>query len=286
MNLRKIYNEQGYIPSIFGIETRKANYLLSDFEFNKKFAYKNHCIEKEFIYKPHLLIKSFNETIYNKNILKAVKTILGPNVVCWNSLLFYKSTNNFVSFHQDLKYWEFDNSNCLTVSLALTNSNIENGCLTVVPKSHKKNFYHKMSPDGQENNMLVYSQTIETKGMRKTPLILNPGEFSIHHGDLVHGSFPNKTRKPRVLFSIRYCTSDNKSKIYKTASYKSRKLNNFIKEPAVRKNFNRDSLEFREKLLKYLYIHYANQIFKKYNLSFLSPLAGNFLLRKLYHMFN
>ena len=94
---------------------------LSDFEFNKKFAYKNRCIEKEFIYKPHLLIKSFNETIYNKNILKAVKTILGPNVVCWNSLLFYKSTNNFVSFHQDLKYWEFVNSNCLTVSLALTN---------------------------------------------------------------------------------------------------------------------------------------------------------------------
>ena len=45
MNLRKIYNEQGYIPSIFGIETRKANYLLSDFELNKKIAYKNHCID-------------------------------------------------------------------------------------------------------------------------------------------------------------------------------------------------------------------------------------------------
>ena len=91
-----------------------------------------------------------------------------------------------------------------------------------------------MSSDSQENNMLVYSQTIETKGMRKIPLTLIQRIFN-SSWNLVHGSFPNKTRKPRVLFSIRYRTSDNKSKIYKTASYKSRNLNNFIKEPAVKK---------------------------------------------------
>jgi ectoine hydroxylase-related dioxygenase (phytanoyl-CoA dioxygenase family) len=286
MNLKKKYNDQGYIPSIYGIDANEADNLLMDFEFNKKLAVKYNCIEKEFIYKPHLLIKSFNDTIYNENILKAVKEILGSNIVCWNSLLFYKIKNKFVSFHQDLQYWKFDNSNCLTVSLALTDSNLENGCLTVVPKSHKENFNHKMSTENQGDNMLVFSQTIETKDMEKMPLILKAGEFSIHHGDLVHGSFPNKTPLPRVLFSIRYCTTDNKSKIYKTASYQDDRLTNFVKEPIVKENFSKESIEFREKILKYLYAHFAKQKFKKYNLKFLSRFAGNYILRKIYYFFN
>ena len=44
--------------------------------------------------------------------------------------------------HQDQNYWGINKNKALNVSLALTESNIENGCLRLLPKSHLKDFTH------------------------------------------------------------------------------------------------------------------------------------------------
>ena len=49
---------------------------------------KNLILEHKF--KTHLLFKEINELIRNKEILDVAEKFIGPNILCWNSIIFYK----------------------------------------------------------------------------------------------------------------------------------------------------------------------------------------------------
>ena len=103
--------------------------------------------------------------------------------------------------------------------------------------------------------MLASNQKVDIKNLPKPfPFILSPGEFTIHHGDTLHGSYSNNTSTPRVLFAIRYAALSNPSKIYKHGvffqKYKNKETKNFKKLPNFRKNFDAKSIFLREKLLQ------------------------------------
>jgi len=251
-NLKKIYDNQGYLYKFRAIKQNEAKYIYHKFnqQYSKK---KSGIINEEFVYKPHLILKSFFDLTENKKILKVVKKILGEKIVLWNSLIFYKKTKNFVSFHQDLQYWKFKNSNCLTVSLALTHSGINNGCLHVIPGSHKKKYIHKKS-FRDKYNLLGSNQNVELRNFEKpVPFILKPGEFTVHHGNILHGSYANKASSPRALFAMRFASFENSSKIYKYANYlfdTRNKKKYFIELPRCNKDYDNECLKYRELLIK------------------------------------
>ena len=134
------YEKYGYVTGLRGLADAQAQELLGSFERNRSAATKHGLLSDELIYKPHLFLHDFNEIISEPRITDPVKQILGPDIVCWTTMLFYKQKNQFVGFHQDLKYWRFKDQRCLTVSLALTVSNESNGCLRVIPGSHVNDF--------------------------------------------------------------------------------------------------------------------------------------------------
>ena len=251
-NLKKIYNNQGYLYKFRAIKNNEAKYIFN--KFNQLYFKKNSgIINEELVYKPHLILKSFFDLTENKNILKVVKKILGEKIVLWNSLIFYKKKKNFVSFHQDLQYWKFKNSNCLTVSLALTHSDIDNGCLQVIPGSHKKKYNHKKR-FRDKYNLLGSNQNVELSNYEKPiPFILKPGEFTVHHGNILHGSYANKLSSPRALFAMRFASYENSSKIYKYANYlfdTPNKKKYFIELPRCIKDYDDECLKYRELLIK------------------------------------
>jgi ectoine hydroxylase-related dioxygenase (phytanoyl-CoA dioxygenase family) len=43
---------------------------------------------------------------------------------------------------------------------------------------------------------------------RAVPLVLHPGQMSLHHVDTIHGSEPNRSGEPRVGFTIRFAHAD------------------------------------------------------------------------------
>jgi ectoine hydroxylase-related dioxygenase (phytanoyl-CoA dioxygenase family) len=54
-----------------------------------------------------------------------------------------------------------------------------------------------------DNNILTRGQAIKSVDQSKTvDLILKPGEMSIHHGAIIHGSQPNKSNQRRIGFSL------------------------------------------------------------------------------------
>lgn len=157
-------------------------------------------------HKPHLYLTFLNELIHHPRILDAVEDVLGPNLLCWSTSFFIKEADNagFVSWHQDATYWGLSSPDVMTVWVAFTPANLLNGCMMFMPGSHNGQLEHVDTFD--KNNLLSRGQEIavkvdEDKGV---PVILNPGQASLHHVLLAHGSAPNKSADRRIGFAIRY----------------------------------------------------------------------------------
>ncbi len=157
--------------------------------------------------KPHLLFPWLNELIRTPRILDAVEDVLGsPDILCWAGAFFAKEAGDggFVSWHQDATYWGLSSPDVVTAWVALTPSTVESGCMKVVPGTHLRQVEHKDS--FHENNLLTRGQEIavEVNEADAVDVVLQPGEFSLHHVLLVHGSEPNRAKLPRIGYAIRY----------------------------------------------------------------------------------
>ena len=128
----------------------------------------------------------------------------------WSGGLFIKEANSskVVTWHQDLNYWGLDEVNEVTAWVALSPSNIANGCMRFVPGSHQRSLVpHKDTFD--ENNLLSRGQeiTVDVNDADGVNVILEPGQASLHHGHLFHASGPNTTDQRRVAAAIRFIST-------------------------------------------------------------------------------
>lgn len=157
--------------------------------------------------KIHLLVPSFADLVGHPAILDAVESILGPNILCWGSGFFAKTPNDarYISWHQDSTYWDLSSADVLTAWLALTPSTPENGCMQVIPGSHRlEQMPHRDT--FAAGNLLSRGQEIAVAVDRSQAVnvVLKPGELSLHHVRIFHGSEPNTGARRRVGFAIRY----------------------------------------------------------------------------------
>ena len=156
----------------------------------------------------HLTFMVLDELAHNPIILDAVEDLIGTDFSLWSSVMFIKnpSTKHFVSLHQDATYMGMTSNDFLTPWIALTPSTEEMGCMAMIPGSHKQNILpHQDTFD--ENNILTRGQVVKDVDEKKAVnLILKPGEMSIHHGAVIHGSKPNKSKQRRIGFALQsYC---------------------------------------------------------------------------------
>lgn len=164
-------------------------------------------------FKLHLLVGWLADIVCNKTVLDIVEELLGPNILCWSSDFFIKPAHDpgFVSLHQDTTYAGLTpHDGIVNVWLAFTPSTVSNGCLQVVPGSHQLGqIPHLNTVD--ENNMLFFGQTAQleqAETQRIVDIELQPGEASLHHMAIVHGSQPNPSDIPRVGYVLRYIRPD------------------------------------------------------------------------------
>lgn len=143
------------------------------------------------------------------SVLEPVKAILGPDILVWNASFFIKEpgTRDFISWHQDLTYWGLSEAHEVTAWVALSASTIESGCVKFVPGSHTSSIVEHRDTF-HENNLLSRGQEIavEVDERDAVNVELQPGEMSLHHGQVFHGSFPNGSGDRRIGLAIRYIT--------------------------------------------------------------------------------
>lgn len=156
--------------------------------------------------KCHLLFTWVDELIRHPTILDAVEDLIGPDILCWGTSFFTKEprTTDYVSWHQDATYWGLSEPNIVTAWLAFSRSVPDNGCMRVIPGSHTRQIPHVDTFASE--NMLSRGQevAVEVDEREAVDIVLDPGEFSLHHVLIVHGSGPNRSDDRRIGLAIRY----------------------------------------------------------------------------------
>jgi ectoine hydroxylase-related dioxygenase (phytanoyl-CoA dioxygenase family) len=109
-------------------------------------------------------------------------------------------------WHQDGEPWRdrLGGAAATTLWIALDPSTVENGCLRVIPSSHRLPL-QRLRPNtavasifGVELDPALVDETAALD------VVLDPGDVSVHHPNLVHGSGPNRSDRPRVALAVRY----------------------------------------------------------------------------------
>jgi non-haem Fe2+, alpha-ketoglutarate-dependent halogenase len=162
--------------------------------------------QKQLKIKAHVAAPWIVALARNKNILDAVESLIGPDIMLFGTSMFSKKARDvrFVSWHQDAAYYGLDPQEEVTCWVGLTDADIENGCMRVMPGSHLgADAVHEETYDPQ--NMLGRGQTIH--GIDNSKAVYMPvkaGQFSMHHERTIHGSMPNPSNRRRVGISFFY----------------------------------------------------------------------------------
>lgn len=157
--------------------------------------------------KPHLAFTWANRLVRDPRILDVVEDLLGPDLLVWGSSFFIKEPHDpaYISWHQDSTYWGLSHPDIVTAWVALSVSDAPNGAMKVLPGSHLRDqLPHKDT--FAENNLLTRGQEVAVEVNEKDTVMmpLQPGEMSLHHVRIVHGSEPNRANYRRLGFAIRY----------------------------------------------------------------------------------
>ena len=156
--------------------------------------------------KPHLLYPWMDQLVRHPAILDAVEDVLGPNLFCWGSQFFTKNARDgsYVSWHQDGTYWGLSSPDVVTAWVALTPSQPQNGCMRVIPGTHRSQVPH--ADTFAQSNLLSRGQEIAVSVdlAKAVDVVLQPGQMSLHHVLIFHGSEANSSDMRRIGFAIRY----------------------------------------------------------------------------------
>jgi ectoine hydroxylase-related dioxygenase (phytanoyl-CoA dioxygenase family) len=159
----------------------------------------------------HLFLRWVHDIAVQPRVLDAIEGVLGPDILVWSSQWFAKMPHDraFVSWHQDATYWGLTPPNVCTGWIALSVSDTSNGCLRVVPGTHRGALLPQRETHGADN-MLSRGQEIavEVDESQAVELVLRPGELSLHHVGIVHGSGPNDSDVARIGLAVRYISPD------------------------------------------------------------------------------
>jgi non-heme Fe2+,alpha-ketoglutarate-dependent halogenase len=162
-------------------------------------------------HKSHLLFTWLAELVRHPRVLDAIEDLYGPDLLCWSSNFFIKESETpaFVSWHQDSTYWGLSKPDVVSAWVAFTAADRTNGAMRVIPGSHKRDQIPHRDTFAK-HNLLTRGQEIavEVDEREAVTIELEPGEMSLHHVRLVHGSPPNLSGDRRIGFAIRYVPTD------------------------------------------------------------------------------
>ena len=205
------YQREGVVFPFRILDTEKAIQLADHCSVLR--SRMGHWVASPQISKPHLVSRAMADVIRNETLLDAVESIIGPDILCWTVTVFAKppKSGGYVGWHQDRTYWGLSpEEQVVTAWLALTDAHCDNGCMSVLRGSHLQgNRDHEIVPNTE--NILLSGQEVAIERHEKDDLVhveLDPGEASIHHSKVVHGSNPNQSDRPRVGLSIQYISAD------------------------------------------------------------------------------
>jgi ectoine hydroxylase-related dioxygenase (phytanoyl-CoA dioxygenase family) len=142
----------------------------------------------------------FHDLLWNPAFTVPASQLLDGAVRFWHDQIFYKPAHHggVVIWHQDYSYWTRTEPVAhLTCWIGLDDSTRENGCVHYVPGSHRWNLLPRAAFANDMDTIQTFLSAEQQKGFKPVAIELKKGECSFHHPLMVHGSFENRTERPR-----------------------------------------------------------------------------------------
>ena len=213
-DIGKTYAEDGVLPKI-NIFTRSEITIFRE-AFNELEAEEGREKCQIGLQARHLDREFIWQLSADPRILDVMEQAMGPDILILSTHFFCKypdpSGTHFVAWHQDVTYWGLEPPTAHTAWIAIDDSDVENGCMRVIPGSQRDGLVlHSKSE--QEGNLLSINQEIPDKLVDTTKAIdleLTAGQMSVHDGQLFHASMPNTSNRRRCGLTVRFIPPEAK----------------------------------------------------------------------------
>jgi ectoine hydroxylase-related dioxygenase (phytanoyl-CoA dioxygenase family) len=139
-------------------------------------------------------------------IVDCVAEILGPDLDCFQSQFIFKNPGVIGQpWHQDSYYFRFNRQPQVGVWVALSRATLENGCLWVLPGSHKGPI-HAHVPDRRPAANRAYTEIVDQDDSAREPALMQPGDVLFFHSYLMHMSTDNVADERRAAMVYHYAS--------------------------------------------------------------------------------
>lgn len=153
---------------------------------------------------------AFKRFIEDPRLLEVVGALLGPQLDCFLSQFIFKHPGAWGQpWHQDAHYFPFDDAPQVGLWLAVTQATLENGCLHVVPGSHREPV-HTHVPDRRPGANFGYMEIVDYDMSAEVPVRLETGDLLVFHSQLMHGSTDNRSDEIRATMVFHCARSGTK----------------------------------------------------------------------------
>lgn len=199
---RSRYSEEGYVifrdvldPELLAEANRHVDWLLE----------RNPDLQPEDL--GHELARNdpfWIRLVSDPRLVDIGEMFLGPDLALFATHYICKPplTGRRVSWHQDGAFWPLEPVEVITLWVAITDSTPENGCLRLVPGSHRSQLSEMRESSG--DNVLSAEIAVDVDESEAVDLVLAPGDVSVHHPAMHHASEPNTSDRWRRGLTIRY----------------------------------------------------------------------------------
>ncbi|QDT77480.1 1-deoxypentalenic acid 11-beta-hydroxylase [Gimesia maris] len=155
---------------------------------------------------------SFTQLVNHPALVNRLSQLLGPDYVmplAHHNCIMTKQPefSSDTMWHQDIRFWSFERRELISVWVALGEENTDNGCLKVIPGTHRMTFEpHRLDeriflrPDLPENQELI-----ETSVSAE----LHPGDILLFHCRTFHAATRNFTDQAKFSVVFTFRPADN-----------------------------------------------------------------------------
>jgi hypothetical protein len=135
-------------------------------------------------------------------ILDRVASLFGPHLLLWATYFFNKEPGGKeIPWHQDLNYWPLEPLINISAWIAVDEATLENSCVQVIPKSHRKAIPHVPAPSGVEFEEMADPRYFDAS--QAVPIELKAGEFFLFNEKTLHFSEQNRSQRRRRGMTVR-----------------------------------------------------------------------------------
>ena len=208
---KQFYHEQGYLvglPPVFSAQ--EVAEMNADLQELTKLLRPGEDMKE--IREWHETSRWLYDICTNAQILDYVEDVLGPNFYLWASNFFAKPPRNrqTVGWHQDAFYWPLHPHHSVTVWVAFTEADENNGAMKVIPGTHRAGIIKHQRSTHTDSVLTLELEQGTFREDTAVSLLLSAGEISLHDDNIIHGSPANPSGRWRIGLSIRYSGTEVK----------------------------------------------------------------------------